>query len=145
MSCCCVTLEFQGSPGKVTVTSPGRGSLGTRNSRKPSPLGTCQFINKYMIRDRRNLNTARCAVTVVQSDTKIYYLKFPSVRHGFMHSTPKRCKTSVYGLKKVCQTISDSEESGTSKISSFEMHSSMIGEVEMHSPDKRSAGNNPAR
>lgn len=74
---------------EVTVTSPGRGSQGTRSSRKPSPLGTSQFIDRYVIKGKSNLNTARCAVTVVQSDTKIYYLKFPSVRHGFMQPTPK--------------------------------------------------------
>lgn len=85
---------------EVTVTSPGRGSQGTRSSRKPSPLGTSQFIDRYVIKGKSNLNTARCAVTVVQSDTKIYYLKFPSVRHGFMQPTPKWYKNSLWGLKR---------------------------------------------
>lgn len=141
----CDSTEPQGSSVEVTVTSPSRQSQGTRNSRNPAPLQTHQFIDKYVIKDRKNVNTARCAATVVQSDAKIYYLKFPSVRHGLMHSTPKRYITCLYGLKKVCQTISDSRESRTLKISSSEMHSSMIEEVEIHSPDERSAGNSPAR
>lgn len=64
------------------MTSPSRQSQGTRNSRNPTPLQTHQFIDKYVIKDRKNVNTARCAVTVVQSDAKIYYLKFPSVSHA---------------------------------------------------------------
>lgn len=94
------STKLWGSSVEVTATSPGRGSQGTRISRKPSPLGTCQFIDKYVIKGKNNLNTATCAVTVIQSDIKIYYLEFPSVRHGLMQPTPKQYKNSLCGLKR---------------------------------------------
>lgn len=92
------------------MTPPGRGSQGTRSSRKPSPLGTCQFIDKYRIKDRKNLNTARCAVNVVQSDIKLYQLKFPSVKTWTHALYSQEVQNQLIWAKKVCQTISDSRE-----------------------------------